>query len=250
MGFVPLRRARLNQPNGDGIDWGNPLTKKLSVLFVGGDGREIVNGVQFLKSGSPLNTVGQSGRCLRGVNGGASYDGFYPPETAQNSRSDKLYAPIAPPVTLFIVGSGKSGSNLGAALIRGNGSGTPAFALAFWDGTFRGASVALRTSGGSISVTSPSTTSPNSVVGGVHVAVAVIGKTTTTVYCDGFQKDSFSTPSGNFYYEYSDSYRCLSTVGGYVYGGGDLAMSGAVFGEEWSEKQVLDFIANPWQVFL
>lgn len=249
MGFVPLRRTRLNQPTGDGIDWSNPFTKKLSVLFVGGDGREIVNGVQFLKSGSPLNSVGQSGRCLSGVNGGASYDGFYPPETSQNSRSDKLYAPVAPPITLFVVGSGKSGSNLGAGLVRGNGSGTPAFALSFWDGTFRGASVSVRTSGGSISVTTPTTSAPNSVVGGTHVAVAVIGKTTTTVYCDGFQKDTFSTPSGNFYYEHNDQYRCLSVGGAYSYGGGDVAMCGAIFGEEWSEKQARDFIANPWQIF-
>lgn len=250
MGFVPLRRTRLNQPNGDGIDWSNPLTRKLGALFVGGDGREIVNNIQFLKNGSPLNAVGNSGRCVRGVNPGGSYDGFYPPETAQNSRSDKLYSPIAPPVTLFLVGTGKSGVNLGATLCRGNGSGTPAFSLAFWDGTARGASIQVRTSGGSILPFAPSTTTPNSVVGGTHVAVAVIGKTTTTVFCDSFQKDVFSTPSGNFYYEYADPYRCLSVGGGYSYGGGDVAMCGAIFGEEWSEKQARDFIANPWQIFL
>lgn len=250
MGFFPFRRARISQPSGDGIDWSNPLTKKLSALFVGGNGREIVNGVQFLKNGSPIDTVGHSGRCLRGVNPGISYDGFYPPETAQNSRSDRLYSPIAPPITLFLVGTGKSGVNRGAALCRGNGSGTSSFSLAFWDGTFRGASIEVKTSGGSISTTTPSTAAPNSVVGGAHVAVAVIGKTTTTVFCDSFQKDSFSTPSGNFYYEYADPYRCLSVGGGFSFGGGDVAMCGAIFGEEWSEKQARDFIANPWQIFL
>ena len=232
-----------------GIDRANPLTGGIAALFVGGDGFEQVNKVQFLKSGSPVNTLCNSGKCVRTATAGGSYDGWYAPNTAQNSRIEKLYDPIAPPVTLFIVGSAKSATNNGAGLVRANGSGTPSFSIAFWDGTFRGASTAVRTSGGSIAITTPTPQTPNSSVGGTHVAVVVIGKTTTTVYCDNFQKDSFSTPSGNFYYEYSDQYRCLSFGGAYIKAGGDLSMAGAVYGKEWSESQVRSFIKNPWQIF-
>lgn len=61
MAFVPIRRTRLNQPNGDGIDWGNPLTKGLFHLSMPGvffaSPQNLVNGKKNTSSGSP-NKVG------------------------------------------------------------------------------------------------------------------------------------------------------------------------------------------------
>lgn len=242
-----LRQKLTRQPQWAAqIDWSNPLTKGLAALFCGGDGFDLVNRIQFTKSGAPTREALACGVTIKSNNSGNPYDGFYAPELAQNSRSDKLYDPVAPPITLFIVGNGKSGVNTGSGLIRGNGSGPPSFGVYFWDGSFNGASLAVRTTGGQIY--SPTPGGQISTASGTHVAVLSIGPTTTTLYCDKTQKDTYSTPSGNFYYEYSDEQRVLSVGGSYACAGGNIGLAGMIVGKAWSDRDAFDFIANPWQL--
>lgn len=75
MGFVPLRRTRLNQPGGDGVDWSNPLSKGLWFLagMSGGMPFNCVSGKPMSKTGSPVTTIGKHGRAL---NATGSADNF------------------------------------------------------------------------------------------------------------------------------------------------------------------------------
>lgn len=66
MNYVPIRRARPNQPNGDGIDWGNPATKGLVFLS-----NASVPGVDMSCPRTKMTTVGNvvstaSGNILTG----------------------------------------------------------------------------------------------------------------------------------------------------------------------------------------
>lgn len=72
MGFAPLRRARLNQPNGDGIDWSNPLTKGLVFAVIGGIASNIVGQTKGSLIGSALRGVGLPGTTFDTVNNSAS----------------------------------------------------------------------------------------------------------------------------------------------------------------------------------
>lgn len=76
MGFVPLRRARLNQPSGDGVDWSNPLSKGLWFLagMTGGTPFDCVTGKKMSKTGAPVTTLGKHGRAL---NATGSSDNFF-----------------------------------------------------------------------------------------------------------------------------------------------------------------------------
>ena len=60
MGFVPLRRTRLNQPGGDGIDWSNPLTKGL-ISVADARGYDSVTGVGTLYNGSAISRIPTKG---------------------------------------------------------------------------------------------------------------------------------------------------------------------------------------------
>lgn len=52
MAFAPIRRTRLNQPRGDGIDWSNPLTRGL--LFASADGMsDLVTGKLLTEINNP-----------------------------------------------------------------------------------------------------------------------------------------------------------------------------------------------------
>ena len=247
--MLVLTRETTEQPQSPvGPNWSNPLSKGLLALFCGPSGFELVNRLQFLQDGSPTQAVTAAGRTIQTVTNAASYDGFYAPENASGSRSTKLYDPSSPPVVVWCVGNGKSGVNLGAGFARGRGSsaGLP-FGVGFWDGGFKGAWLAVNTTGGTIGVSIPTTTI--NTTQGQHVAVAVIGATTTTCYIDGIACYSAATPSGSFSYEYADIYRCLSIGGGYVFAGGNIAAAGLHAGVEWTPTQVMQFSANPWQVF-
>ena len=66
MNYIPIRRARPNQPNGDGIDWGNPATKGLVFLS-----NASVPGVDMSCPRTKMTTVGNvvstaSGKILTG----------------------------------------------------------------------------------------------------------------------------------------------------------------------------------------
>jgi hypothetical protein len=76
MGFAPFRRARLNQPSGDRVDWANPLSKGLWFLagISGGIPHDCVTGRQMARTGSPVVTLGKHGRAL---NATGSTDNFY-----------------------------------------------------------------------------------------------------------------------------------------------------------------------------
>lgn len=60
MAFIPLRRARLNQPSGEGIDWSNPLAKGL-ISVADARGYDSVTGVGTLYNGSAISRIPTKG---------------------------------------------------------------------------------------------------------------------------------------------------------------------------------------------
>lgn len=224
----------------------NALSRNIRALFIGGSGREIVNGLEFTKNGSPTVSANINGVVSSGSATGSGYDGFYAPQQSSGSQSSALYDPLAPPITLFIVGNSLSGVNSGSGIGRCNGSGLASFALFFWDGSVKGAGAYVRTSGGTLVIYPGEVFS---TLTGKNVAVLSIGVSETNLYTNRIAKSTFTTPSGNFYYEYNDIYRCLSFLGGYTFGGGSIALAGMVVGEAWDDAKALNFIDNPWQIF-
>ena len=77
MNYIPLRRPRLNQPNGDGIDWSNPINKSLVFAMTGSGGTptDMVSGkkASFSGIGSSIKTTRKYGSEVQGING---YIGF------------------------------------------------------------------------------------------------------------------------------------------------------------------------------
>ena len=55
MGFAPIRRTRLCQPRGDGVDWSNPVTRGLRALVKGGGAYDYVSNKHLVATG--LSTV-------------------------------------------------------------------------------------------------------------------------------------------------------------------------------------------------
>lgn len=232
------------------IDRSNPLTRGLRALFVGSSGFELVNGILFSKNGSPSSVPNIAGGSLRSSAGGGSYDGWYAPEQTSGSRSDRLYNPTAPPVTLFVIA--KSVGNASAGIGRGNGSPDEAWSVGLWEGAAQGAH-------GSINCSTATVLQPASnyfaSTARPGVAVLSIGAANYTLWGASYgaaafaQEDTGSTPSGNFYYEYSDQYRCLSYGSSFKRQSGDVNMGGMIAGVAWSKAQALSFLANPWQLF-
>lgn len=64
MAIAPIRRQRLNQPMGEGIDWANPITRYLKFAFEAGYGkRDLVTGVAGGGAGSGVTYgVGNFGK--------------------------------------------------------------------------------------------------------------------------------------------------------------------------------------------
>lgn len=59
--YVPIRRTRLNQPNGDGIDWTNPLTKDLVVAYNAGSHSDLYTGKPANNTGTVNKVLGENG---------------------------------------------------------------------------------------------------------------------------------------------------------------------------------------------
>ena len=67
MAFVPIRRVRTTQPNGDGIDWGNPLTKGLTFAAIpssSGQLRDMVSGQVPMEATYSTPAVWKDGRAV------------------------------------------------------------------------------------------------------------------------------------------------------------------------------------------
>ena len=230
------------------INWNHPLTTGLRALFSGAfPGFDLVHNTQFLVSGSPTKSVGAAGRIITTSTVGGSYDGWYPPEQSSGSGSANKYDILTPPLTLFIVGTGSSGVNFGAGITRGNGSGTPAYSLGFWDGSFEGVFAYYKTGSGEVSISPSVTGSPTDI--GVHTAVLTVTATSVTAWLDGVLADTAATPAGNIYLEYNDQYRCLNLGGAFTNGPGSLSLAGEIGGVAWTQKEVLEFHSNPWAFF-
>lgn len=75
MGFVPFRRARLNQPSGEGIDWSNPITSGLLDAWIPANlTRSSVLGRKPVSSGAIGLTQGKYGVGAYGISNSIQYD--------------------------------------------------------------------------------------------------------------------------------------------------------------------------------
>jgi len=249
MTALPSRRTRppFDCPR---IDKTNPLTRGMRALFVGDNGYELVNGLLFNRLGTPTVGSDTAGRLLRCAANGVSYDGYYPPETTAGSRSDTLYNPIAPPITLVCIG--RATGNFSCGIQRANGSGNGSWGCGMYTGTNKGAYGFFRTS--SYTLLSPPDALVESIatpgvgifsIGAANYALWSAPLGASTLY----QETTGATPSGNFYYEYADAYRCMSYGSSFVVAGGDISLGALFVGVAWSKEQAREFLTNPWQLF-
>ena len=244
MPFFPLSHPRIGQPHGTDSNAGAFGYEDIFCLLSAASGPyEFVHRkawataqeVSLLPSSAGLEAVPGSSSAV-----------WHNPVLSSGSIYDKS----APPLTIFGIGR-VTANSLDVFISRGNGSGIPAWSVGGWYGTYRGAYGQVKTSGGSIAFQplaaflDPSTRPV--------VSVLTVGVATTTIYCaymgsaEILDERSQSTPSGDFYYESGDNFRCVS-VGGRFSAATPFVMAGAA-STEWSKEKVLRFISNPWSVF-
>ncbi len=248
--YVPERKIQSNFSPDFPIEVNreNPLAEDLRALFLPAvTNYDLASGLPFSTDGTPSTVITISGKALLGSSG-AAYNGLYASDQTSTGIYSKTYDVSAPPITLFGLGYGIQ-NNGDAFILRGNGSGVPAYSAGVYYGSSNGGLAQVRTSGGSIlfapTVSVFDVTKPT-------VIVLSIGATTTRMRAGyiGSILDSPAdqpTPSGNFYYEYNDIYRCLSVAGAYAMAAGVL-MSGMVVGRAWGDLEIQSFFNNPFQL--
>jgi len=249
--IVPSRRIWTQQPR-DQQDISKEWLNRAPIFLVNPAVGQIdlVNGSPLVRNGSPTLFPHADGPlALKSVNSGTGYDGWRVPEVSSGSRSSLLYDVVAPPLTL-ITAQVVTGNSTGV-LVRGNGSGHPAFLCGSWFGSNRGGYGKIRTTGGVLEL------GPGGALFDtdkrLSVTVLAIGPATTNLYSgllggNVLHNVSAATPGGNFYYETGDIYRCLSVSGSYLSAAPATALAG-MFRAELSSAEASELIKNPWQIF-
>lgn len=248
--IVPSRRVWTRQPrNIQGLAdrW---VQKSPRAFFLPSLGPvDILNGTGFIPNNGPSIKGFQGCASIVSTAGSSSYVGFRAPENVSGSRSSKLYDVSAPPLTLISIST--ANFNSGYALMRGNGSGQPAFAAGAWYGSFKGGTGYVRTTSGGIQLAPQTSNFDTSVQ--LAVTVLSIGPSATNLWCGPIGSGilhaaSAATPGGNFYYEYGDAYRCLS-IGANYSGFATNTVGAGMFLSEFSQDDAAALIANPWGLF-
>lgn len=249
--YVPERKIQSNfSPDFPvEVNRGNPLAEGLRALFLPAvTNYDLASGLPFSTYGTPPTIITSSGKALLGSTSGTAYAGLYASDQTSTGIYSKTYDVSAPPITLFGLGYGIQNTS-DAFIVRGNGSGVPAYSAGVYYGSANGGRAQVKTSGGSITFTAAAdvfdVTKPTLIV-------LSIGATTTRMRAGyvGSILDSPAdqpTPSGNFYYEYSDIYRCLSVAGNFTAAAGVL-MSGMVVGRAWGDAEIQSFFDKPFQL--
>ena len=235
MAFVPIRRARLNQPSGDGIDWSNPLTRGLvDVIDCSAMPTSMLlrTPAAFFGSTPTLGTPAKAGKSL---DTSAAFGGVY------FQRSDGLYAP--PAQTHIAVAEYISESGYYAGYFcTADGSGASA-SLAI-QGTNNGADLLLYPGGNTLSGAGSKVRTGGLVVVGMSADQSGTG----TLYVNGVPVASASiTPATA-----STSRLVLlgerSASSGYAVKGRQAQH--LFYGRVLSAKEHADIASNHWQVFL
>lgn len=235
------------------IDWSNQFWGGQKPLFLHSQSCgpfDLVNNTPLVVNGAPGRLIGSSGIALSSQSSGVSYDGLRVPEVVSGSRSDRLYNKAAPPLTLLTISVANGNAQL--SLMRSNGSGSPAFGCGAWYGSNSGGVGVVRTTGGVLSL------QPGGFLFDTRVTPIVtifsIGPTTTRIFSGpigtmALHVAEAATPTGNFYYEHGDQYRCLS-VGGNYNSFAPASWLGAISATEVSSRAAAEsLIRNPWQIF-
>lgn len=129
--YFPIRRSRLNQPSGDGIDWTNPLTEDLVVAYNAGTHSDAYTNTKAADTGTVNKVIGGFGRGIS-IGTTTSYASFV--NQAANVTGD-----ITIIVLCNIINTGSDSS----AISKNNANGGPADPCPFDFGTTTGGSATL-----------------------------------------------------------------------------------------------------------
>lgn len=235
MAFAPLRRTRLNQPSGDGIDWSNPITLGLVFAY------NVAAGIEAV-TGKPLHNTAGGARTL-GLAGIAT-NPFYGYQNEPANSSDPLALRYDLTIlTAAVFAKQDAVENANVIFCRGNGSSTPGWGIGLHGGSYNGPFFSV----------------------GTYTNLVPLGSGVTT---DKYHLVTMSLDGSNLY-GYWDGNAVLTTSysgQAYQYGGGNRALivgrngqlqanqtHGALFllwNRILSNKEHAVLGANPWQVFL
>ena len=240
MPLALLRRQCLNQPNGDGIDWSNPLTAGLVGLLDAASGTDRVTGGKYNLVG---RNVSKSGGGYGTTAGTPTSNGMYSNRIDTDPNTN--WRPVSPIMTLAVAfdyyGHGSGASLLSA----GFGAGGNCFAIYtnFSDGTL----VALISDGTShVNYGAAG----NLVIGSSNVAVMTYDGVNLRSFLNGKQIASSAQTIGNLTaYNASFTRTCLIGAPG-VIGAAANGHLGGLWNRALSDAEIKTLSANPWQVFL
>lgn len=252
--IIPSRRTWTRQPQQPvEIDCSNQFWGGQKPLFLHSQSCgpfDLVNNTPLVVNGAPGRLIGSSGIALSSQSSGVSYDGLRVPDVVSGSRSDRLYNKAAPPLTLLTISVANGNEQL--SLMRSNGSGSSAFGCGAWYGSNSGGFGTVRTTGGVLRLEPVGFLFDTRVT--PIVTIFSIGPTTTRIFSGpigtmALHVAEAATPTGNFYYEHGDPYRCLS-VGGNYNSFAPASWLGAISATEVSSRAAAEsLIRNPWQIF-
>lgn len=238
MAFAPLRRTRLNQPSGNGVDWSNQLSKGLWFLAVinGGMPCDCVTGRPMSKTGSPTITLGKHGRAL---NATASTDNFFLTGMP----------PIAPDsgLTMAILSEVDAQNTTRKRLIRLAAGATSIASIDYGDGGSQDYIFGVQKVGGSFT-NQHGTVAPYPLGPNLLALVQEPGAPATLGYENAIlQTGAASTVAGNLLAPIDSVYLANSGSGFPLTGKMYFA---AVWARALSQKELVALTSNPWQVFL
>ena len=235
MAFAPIRRTRLSQPNGDWLDWLNPLTKGLiDVIDCTGMPKSMLLGTPATFFGA-TPALGIPSRAGKSMDASASFGGVY------FQRSDGAYA--APAQTHIAIAEYVTESTYYAGyLCTADGSGASA-SLAL-QGTANGADLLLYPGGNALSGAGSKVRTGGLVVVGLSADQTGTG----TLYVNGVQVASASVTPATF----STSRLVLlgERSATSVYAVKARQARHLFYNRRLSVKEHAEIAAAPWQVFL
>jgi len=238
MDAFPFRRARLNQPSGDGVDWSNQLSKGLWFLAGINSGMpyDCVTGRPMSKTGSPTNTLGKHGKAL---NATASADNFFltgmPP------------IPVDSGLTIAILSEVDAQNATRKRPIRLAAGATTVASIDYSDGAVQEYIFGVQKVGASFTnqhgTVAPYPLGPNLLaLVQEPVADATLGYENAVL-----QTGTGSTVAGNIIAPIDSIYLANSGSGFPLTGKLYFA---AVWTRALTQKELVSLTANPWQVFL
>jgi len=238
MAFAPLRRTRLNQPNGEGIDWSNPLTNGLWFLlgYGGGTPRDCVTGRVMSKTGSPVISLGRYGQA---INATGSSDNYL--------LSGMPLIPSTSGLTVSILCEVDAQNATRKRAIRLAGGASTIASIDYSDGSAQDYLFGVQKVGATFTA-QHGTVSPYPLGPKLLTLVQDAGSSSTIGYENGTVQTGASTSvAGNLVASIDSIYLTNSTSGFPLNGRLYFA---AVWTRALLKSEVISLYSNPWQVFL